>query len=168
MMFSSRNQPDIRPDGPDPLGSEYGPADRDLDMAIGESLRQLPVPEGLASRITQISLEQHRQQARMSLSTARSSLVIKRMALAACVGFVFLAAFWLTGPGLSPTTTTTTNFASSNLPEIDSGMYLSYMDDSGLLASHDLKWTSAHDELLNILEAEQDSDSWGYLALELR
>jgi hypothetical protein len=90
------------------------------------------------------------------------------MALAACVGFVFLAAFWLTGPGLSPTTTTTTNFASSNLPEIDSGMYLSYMDDSGLLASHDLKWTSAHDELLNILEAEQDSDSWGYLALELR
>ena len=92
--------------------------------------------------------------------------MIKRMALAACVGIVFLAAFWLTGPGLSPTTTT--NFALADLPEVDSGMYLSYMDDSGLLASHDLKWTSAHDELLNILEAEQDSDSWGYLALELR
>ena len=165
-MFSSRNQPDIRPDGPDPLGSEYGPADRDLDMAIGESLRQLPVPEGLASRIIKASLEDRRQQARMRLTPGRSSIAIKRMALSACVAIAFLAAFWITGHDLS--TTSTTPFASTQLAEVDSGLYLSYMDESGLLASHDLRLTSAHDELLNILEAEQDSDSWGYLALELR
>lgn len=169
MMFSSRNQPDIRPDGPDPLGSEYSPADRDLDMVIGESLRQLPVPKGLASRITQASLEQHHQQARMRIAPAKSALAIKRMALAACVGLVFLAAFWLTGPGLTPIgSTSPTTYASLDQPEVNSGLYLSYLDDSGLLASHDLKWTAAHDELLNILEAEQNSDSWGYLALEIR
>jgi hypothetical protein len=165
-MFSSRNQPDIRPDGPDPLGSEYSPADRDLDMVIGDSLKQLPVPEGLASRITEASLEQHRQNARMRLAPVRSTLVIKRLALAACVGVAFLSAFWLTGPGLSPMSKT--NIVSADSTGVHSNMYLSYMDDSGLLASHDLKWTSAHDELLNILEAEQSSDSWGYLALELR
>ncbi|MBG84373.1 MAG: hypothetical protein CMJ40_07505 [Phycisphaerae bacterium] len=166
MMFSSRNQPDIRPDGPDPLGSEYSSADRDLDMVIGESLRQLPVPEGLASRVAQASLESHRQQARMRLAPAKSAVAIKRLALAACVGLAFLGALWWSGPGLSPTTSTT--YASLDQPLVNSDMYLSYVDDSGLLASHDLKWTAAHDELLNILEAEQDSDSWGYLALEIR
>lgn len=167
-MFSSRNQPDIRPDGPDPLSGDYSPAERDLDMVIGESLRQLPVPEGLASRVIEQSLEAHRQHARLLLTPARTSLAIKRLALAACVGIAVLGAFWISGPRLVPVDTIE-GYASAQESHQEYISYLSYYtDDSGLLASHDLEWTSAHDELLNILEAEQAADSWGYLALEIR
>lgn len=168
-MFSSRNQPDIRPDGPDPLGSDYSPRDRDLDIMVGESLRQIPVNEGLVDRVREESLASWQQQARMRTGHTRTSIAIKRLALAACLGIAVLGAFWMTSPRLAQ---------DQGTPLADAGQeyqdnavpleYLAAMDNSGLLTSYDLTWADAHDELLNILEAETGSDPWGYLAVELR
>ncbi|MEE2908121.1 MAG: hypothetical protein VX527_09875 [Planctomycetota bacterium] len=166
-MFSSRNQPDIRPDGPDPLGSDYEPRDRDLDIMVGESLRQIPVPEGLVGRVQQASLAR-RQQSRMRIGPSRASIAFKRMALAACVGIAAVAAFWMTGPKLIPTGVSPIADAEPVQPVEFPMELLAKADGSGLLASHDLTWVEAHDELLSILEAEHDSDSWGYLAVEIR
>ena len=165
-MFSSRNQPDIRPDGPDPLGTDYEPRDRDLDIMVGETLRQMPVPEGLVDRIHAASMER-RQQARMRFTPSRTAIATKRLALAACVAIAAVAAFWLTGPSLVPMGGS--QIASSDVePPVDFPLeMLAEADGSGLLASDDLTWAEAHEELLSILEAENDSDSWGYLAVEI-
>lgn len=166
-MFSSRNQPDIRPDGPDPLGSDYEPRDRDMDIMVGEFLRQIPVSEGLVDRVQQASLAR-RQQSRMRIGPSRATIAFKRLALAACVGIAAVAAFWITGPQLVPTAVTPiVDARPEQLVEFPME-FLAKADGSGLLASHDLTWAEAHDELLSILEAEHNSDSWGYLAVEIR
>ena len=167
-MFSSRNQPDIRPDGPDPLGSDYEPRDRDMDIMVGESLRQIPVPEGLVNRVHQVSMERQ-QQSRMRITPSRAAIATKRLALAACVTIAALAAFWLTSPGLMPMGGTQQIVSNDLESPIEFPLeMLAQVEDSGLLASHDLTWAQAHEELLSIVEAENDSDSWGYLAVEIR
>ena len=166
-MFSSRNQPDIRPDGPDPLGSDYEPRDRDLDIMIGESLREIPVPEGLVGRIQEASLARQ-QQKRMRLTPSRAAIATKRLALAACVAIAAVAAFWLTSPSLVPVGQVQVASSDLEASPVDFPLeMLAQADGTGLLASHDLTWAEAHEELLSIVEAENDSDSWGYLAVEI-
>ncbi|MBG79866.1 MAG: hypothetical protein CMJ39_04040 [Phycisphaerae bacterium] len=176
-MFSFHNQPDFHTDGPDPLGPDYSAQDCDLDLKIGEQLRQLPVPEGLAERVAEASLAEWRSQSRMRLGSPRVAVVIKRLALAACVAVAVVAAFWVTSPGLEPNNSGSVVLDTPSLETWVSDEYepaspllgiLSAMDSSGLVASHDLTWEETHDELLNILEAEQTSDVWGYLAVEIR
>ena len=166
-MFSSRNQPDIRPDGPDPLGSDYEPRDRDLDILVGESLRQIPVPEGLVDRVQQASLARQ-QQVRMRFTPSRATIATKRLALAACVAIAALAAFWLTSPSLVPVGTMQAKSGGMERSVEFPLDFLVEADGSGLLASHDLTWAEAHEELLSIVAAENDSDAWGYLAVEMR
>ena len=176
-MFSFRNQPDFHADSPDPLGPDYSPQDCDLDIKIGEELRQIPVPDGLADRICEASLAQLRNQSRMRVGSGHASVAIKRLALAACLAIAVVAAFWVTSPGLESgrsgsiaMDTGGVSYGASYEIEAEPTLrgILSAIDSSGLVASHDLTWEETHDELLNILEAEQTSDAWGYLAVEIR
>ncbi|MCH2132613.1 MAG: hypothetical protein MK116_02570 [Phycisphaerales bacterium] len=169
-MFSFRNQPDLRSDGPDPLGSDYSPQDRDLDIKSGESLRQIPVPQGLADRVREASLAQWRQQRRLRVGPSRSRIAIKRMALAACMAIAVLAAFWVTGPGLEPPEAETLDVpvAMDDYRYHPTATLLASLDADGMLVGHELTWYDAHDELLSILEAQHSGDEWGYLELEMR
>ena len=175
-MFSSNHQPIFHADSPDPLGSDYSPQDCDLDIKIGEQLRQAPVPEGLAERVCQASLSEWRTQSRMRVGPGRAAVAIKRLALAACVAIAVVAAFWVTSPGLESRNsdsyvveTQVFDIGQSYGVDIKPSLrgILSAIDSSGFVASHDLTWEETHDELLNILEAEQSSDAWGYLAVEI-
>ena len=175
-MFSFRNQPDFHPNSPDPLGPDYSPSDRDLDIRVGDSLRQLPCPEGLEDRIRVASTTVMRDHARMRLNPGRAALAVKRLAVAACLLVAVLAAFWMTSPSGRPAPERmlvqqqplpdASQIMGASSEEIPLSVLMA-LDGSGLIASHELTWAQAHDELLTILEAENNSDAWGYLAVEI-
>jgi hypothetical protein len=110
------------------------------------------------------------------MGPGHAAVAIKRLALAACVAIAVVAAFWVTSPSLQPERsgslaleTQVVAYGGSYEIEAEPTLrgILSAIDSSGLVASHDLTWEETHDELLNILEAEQTSDAWGYLAVEI-
>ena len=174
-MLSYRNQPYFHPDGSDLLGADYDPVDRDLDDRVGEGLRQLPLPEGLEDRVAQASIAARQQSMRMRLTPGRAAVAFKRLAVAACLTVAVLAAFWITSPSSPPVADpqlaqrpVTPVEVAPTMPDGDLSLsVLMALDGSGLITSHDLTWAQAHDELLTILEAENSSDAWGYLAVEI-
>jgi hypothetical protein len=183
-MFSFRNQPDLHANGPDSLGQDYDATDREVDIQAGESLRQLPVPDGLADRVTAASLTQLQQATRMRIGVSRSGVAFKRLAVAACLTIALIAAFWVTGPNVNrsldgsggvvahqegaSSSTPMAGVVTNDFRYRPAIELLASLDANGLILGHDLTWADAHDELLSILEAQHSGDAWGYLELEMR
>jgi len=91
----------------EPLGEGYDELDRTLDAAVTAEARELlssPSPSGLTDRLfeaSMLALAEHQTPHRFvpEADHRRPSHALQRLALAACMGFAVLGAWWLVTTG---------------------------------------------------------------------